>query len=383
MKKINKREFIKYSIMGVSFLYGRALLAQSKNYHNFFKKIKTMTDKPWKWSKEVYYYEKSGDTVICGVCPHNCTIKEGNGGFCNNKVNYKGTLYSIAYANPCSLNLDPIEKKPLLHFLPQSKSLSLAIAGCNFRCLNCQNWSISQVGPHETRNYEIWPEQLVKYARNNDASSISYTYSEPVVFYEYMYDAAKIAHENKIANVLVSNGYINEKPLRELCRYINAANIDLKSFDEKMHFNLTKGDLKHVLNTLKILREEKVWVEITNLIVPQWSDDFDTIKRMCEWLMNNNLGHFPLHFSRFSPMYKLTHLPSTPVSMLENAYKIAKDAGIKYVYIGNVPGHEAENTICPKCGKILILRKGYTNLENHITKNKCKFCGEPIDGVWT
>lgn len=381
MNKLTKRDFIKYSLTGACLWCAGRLFSQHKYLTPMFKPDQN-NDMPWKWSKEVFYYEKKDGAVICGVCPHNCLIKEGKGGFCNNKINYKGVLFSIGYGNPCSLNIDPIEKKPLLHFRPQTKSLSLAIAGCNFRCLNCQNWSISQVGPIETRNMELWPEQVVTYARKNKCDSVSFTYSEPVVFYEYMYDTAKIAHDKNLATVLVSNGYINEKPLRALAKLINAANIDLKSFDEKKHMELTRGELKHVLNTLKILKDEKVWVEITNLVVPQWSDDMDTIKRMCDWLVQNNLEHFPLHFSRFSPMYKLTHLPATPVSVLENAHKIAKEAGIKYVYIGNVPGHEYENTYCPKCKKVLIERRGYTNLTNHIEKGQCTFCKEKIDGVW-
>lgn len=381
MNKLTKREFIKYGLTGACLWCAGRLFSQHKYLTPMFKSGQN-NDMPWKWSKEVFYFEKKDGAVICGVCPHNCLINEGKGGFCNNKVNYKGTLYSIGYGNPCSLNIDPIEKKPLLHFMPQTKSLSLAIAGCNFRCLNCQNWSISQVGPHETRNMELWPEQVVTYARKNKCDSVSFTYSEPVVFYEHMYDTAKIAHEKNMATVLVSNGYINEKPLRALAKYISAANIDLKSFDEKKHMELTRGELKHVLNTLKVLKEEQVWVEITNLVVPQWSDDMDTIKRMCDWLVQNNLEHFPLHFSRFSPMYKLTHLPATPVSALEKAHKIAKEAGMKYVYIGNVPGHESENTFCPKCKKVLIERRGYTNLTNHIEKGQCAFCKEKIDGVW-
>jgi len=382
MKKISKRAFLKFSLLGAGLLCTHKIYAHSKFYNNMFSKLNTRADTPWKWSKEVFYYEKKGTSVICGVCPHKCIINEGKGGFCNNKVNYKGILYSIGYANPCSLNIDPIEKKPLLHFKPQTKSLSLAIAGCNFRCLNCQNWSISQVSPTETRNHELWPEQLVAYAKKNNCQSISYTYSEPVVFYEYMFDSAKLAHEKKIDNVLVSNGYINEKPLRDICKFIDAANIDLKIFDEKKHFDLTKGELKHVLNTLKILKQEKVWVEITNLVIPQWADDLDMIKRMCNWLYDNDLHHFPLHFSRFSPMYKLTHLPVTPVSVLENAHKIAKEAGIKYAYIGNVPGNKYGSTYCPKCDKLLIDRRGYNVLENNIEKSKCKFCSEKIDGVW-
>lgn len=384
MKKVSKREFLKYSLAGTCALCLGSMMSYPKSLSAMVKKLNNDTDKPWKWSKEVLFYTTKADgSVLCEVCPHNCIIKEGKGGFCNNKLNYNGKLFNIGYGNPCTLNVDPIEKKPLLHFLPQTKSLSLAVAGCNFRCLNCQNWSISQVSPAETRNFELWPEQVVAYALKNKCASISYTYAEPVVFWEYMYDIAVEARAKKIANVMVSNGYINEKPLRQIAKVIDAANIDLKSFDETKHFELTKGALKHVRNTIKILREENVWVEITNLVVPQWSDDMDTIKRMCDWLVEEGLGNVPLHFSRFSPMYKLTHLPMTPVSVLEQAHKTAKDAGVRFVYVGNVPGNDNENTFCPSCKRMLINRKGYTILENHVKNNACGFCKEKIEGVWS
>jgi len=382
MKNIHKRDFLKMALLGMGYIYGRPLLAKTQQLENISKKITTMNEKPWKWSTEVLYYEKKGTFTICKVCPHNCIIKPNEGGFCKNKVNYNGKLFSLAYGNPCTINIDPIEKKPMLHFKPQTITFSLAAAGCNFRCLNCQNWSISQFSPIETRNHDLSPQQIVEQALKNNCTSISYTYSEPVVFYEYMLEIAKKAKAKGIANVLVSNGYINEKPLRDLAPYLDAANIDLKTFDETKHFELTKGNLEHVLRTLKILNEAHVWVEITNLIIPQWSDDMDTIKRMCDWLVANNLEHFPLHFSRFSPMYKLTHLPATPISILEKAHAIAKTAGIKYVYIGNVPGHETENTVCSKCSKIIIERKGYTLIKNDIKNNACSFCNEKIDGVW-
>ena len=341
-----------------------------------------MDDKPWKWSKEVSYYEKKDDVVVCGICPHNCIIKQGRSGFCKNYVNYDGKLYLIGYGNPFTVSIDPIEKKPLFHFKPQTKTLSLAVAGCNFRCLNCQNWSISQVSCKDMKNLELWPDQVADLATKNNCKSVSFTYTEPTTFYEYMFDIACLVRDNNISNVMVSNGYINEKPLRSLAKYLDAANIDLKTFDADVHLKMTHGTLSPVLKTLKVLKEENVWIEITNLIVPQWSDDLHVIKLMCEWFAENGLSHYPLHFSRFSPMYKLTNIPVTPVSVLEKAYKIAKEAGIKYVYIGNVPGNKSENTYCPKCGKLLIEREGYTNFGNNMVKGKCGFCGEVIDGVW-
>jgi pyruvate formate lyase activating enzyme len=226
------------------------------------------------------------------------------------------------------------------------------------------------------------PEEVVKACLKSGSESIAYTYSEPTTFYEYAYDTAKLARDKNIRNVWKSNGYINEEPLRQLCKVLDGANIDLKTFDDATYAKLSSGKLAPVLRTLKVLREESVWLEITNLIIPTWTDNFDTIKRMCEWLCANGLSDAPLHFSRFTPLYKLSQLPSTPTSTLEQAYDIATKSGIQYVYVGNVGGHWAENTRCPKCKKIVVERSALTVLAIHMTQGKCKFCGEKIPGVW-
>ena len=215
------------------------------------------------------------------------------------------------------------------------------------------------------------------------SESIAYTYSEPTTFYEYAYDTAKLAREQKIHNVWKSNGFINEKPLRQLCKVLDAANIDLKIYDNEVYKKISSGKLAPVLKALKVFREEGVWLEVTNLIIPTWTDNFDTIKRMCEWLCKNGLSDAPLHFSRFTPLYKLSQLPPTPTSTLEKAHEVAKQAGIKYVYLGNIAGHRAENTYCHKCKKILIERQVYTILANNVVKGKCRFCAEKIPGVWS
>jgi pyruvate formate lyase activating enzyme len=303
-------------------------------------------------------------------------------GKCRNRLNYQGKLYSIAYGNPCAVHIDPIEKKPFFHFLPSTRAFSIAVAGCNFRCLNCQNWQISQVSPNETDNEEMMPADVVAQCQQSRCESIAYTYSEPITFYEYAYDTAKLARKKNIRNLWKSNGYINEQPLRTLCKVIDAANIDLKCFDDAVYAKLSGGRLEPVLRTLKVMKEEGVWLEITNLVVPSWSDDLNMIKRMCEWLYTNGLYDCPLHFSRFNPLYKLTQLPVTPVSALEQAREIALAAGLRYVYIGNVPGQKAENTYCHQCRKLIIERKGFTILRNHISKNRCAFCQESIPGVW-
>ncbi|OFX85668.1 MAG: AmmeMemoRadiSam system radical SAM enzyme [Bacteroidetes bacterium GWF2_33_16] len=380
-KKLNKRDFIKCGLLGTcAFALGtNNTFALTRSANSFFEK----SDEIWKWSKESKFYIQTARGVKCTLCPNECTIKEGDEGDCRSRINYKGKVYSIGYGNPCSINVDPIEKKPLYHFLPASRSYSLAVAGCNLACLNCQNWQISQVSPKDTRNYELMPEEVYKQAKEYKCLSISYTYSEPIVFYEYVIDSSKIAKQNGIKNVLVSAGYINDNPLRELTPFIDAANIDLKSFDNDIYNRLNGGELEPVLNTLKILKQEGVWLEITNLIVPQWTDDLDMIKRMCEWLYNNGFEDTPLHFSRFHPMYKLTHLPATSVSILNQAKDIATNSGLKYIYIGNVPSSDAQNTVCPKCKNIVVERKGFQILQKNLVNGKCKNCSTIIPGVWS
>ncbi|WP_016777615.1 AmmeMemoRadiSam system radical SAM enzyme [Anaerophaga thermohalophila] len=320
--------------------------------------------------------------IRCQLCPNKCTIKEGERGDCRTRINRSGELITLAYGNPCAVHIDPIEKKPLNHFIPGTTSFSIATGGCNLACLNCQNWQISQKAPDEVETVDMMPGSVVSAAKAQGCSSIAYTYTEPIVFYEYTDDTAKIAHEKGLRNVIVSAGYIEERPLREWCQNIDAANIDLKSFSDEIYQRLNAGTLQPVLNTLKVLKEEGVWVEITNLIVPQWTDDPEMIKKMCGWLVDKGFEDNPLHFSRFTPMYKLNRLPSTPLEILEKAHKIAREAGMKYVYIGNVPGHEAQDTYCPACRKKIIDRSGFRIRENHIVDGRCEFCGEPIAGVW-
>ncbi|MBL7138654.1 MAG: AmmeMemoRadiSam system radical SAM enzyme [Bacteroidales bacterium] len=336
-----------------------------------------------RYSKESTYYIVTPKGVKCQICPNQCILTEGKESICRTKVAIDEKLYTLAYGNPCSVHIDPIEKKPLFHFYPTSRSYSVAIAGCNLACLNCQNWEISQVSPRDTQNFDLFPEALVEEAAASGSLSIAYTYSEPIAFYEYTFDTAKIARGRGIKNVFVSNGFINEKPLRDLAVYLDGANINLKSFSEETYLKLNGGSLEPILRTLKILNEMGVWLEITNLIVPGWTDKPQMIKEMCTWLVDNGLEDNPLHFSRFFPLYKLTTLPFTPLSILEEAHGIAKEAGINYVYIGNVPNNKAENTYCPKCKKLLLERKGFTILENNIQNGKCKFCGTQIAGRWS
>lgn len=339
-------------------------------------------DKPWRWSREAMFYTPTARGMRCRLCPNECNIRPGETSQCRNRMNYNGKFYSIAYGNPCAVHVDPIEKKPLYHYLPGTKSFSIATAGCNFGCLNCQNWEISQSSPKDTRNAELFPEQVVDQAIKSGCRTIAYTYSEPITFYEYMYDTAGIAREKGIGNVLVSNGYINEEPLRQLAQRIDAANIDLKSFSNDIYLKLNAGTLEPVLTTLRILREMNVWVEITNLVIPTWADDYAMIRKMCQWLAGNSFTEVPLHFSRFFPLYKLTQLPQTPTSTLVKAKEIALSCGLKYVYIGNAALPGAADTLCPSCGKVVVERKGYNVSPVGLKDGKCSSCGSKINGVW-
>jgi len=333
--------------------------------------------------KEALFYEKLKDYLLqCRLCPRNCLINDGKRGFCGVRENRKGVLYTLSYAKPVAIHIDPIEKKPLFHFLPGSKAFSIATAGCNLRCKFCQNWEISQMLPEEVNFVYLEPEALIKKVKESGCSVIAYTYSEPTIFYEYMLEIAKAARKEGIKNVMHSSGYINEEPLRQLCKYLDAANIDLKGFSNEFYSKVSEATLEPVLNTLKVLKQEGVHLEITNLIVPGYNDSQDMLIKMCIWIKENLGSETPVHFSRFYPMYKLLALNPTPVETLESARKIAVDCGLKYVYIGNIPGHTYENTYCPRCKKMLIERKGYFVSVNSIVDGKCKFCGEKIDGVW-
>jgi pyruvate formate lyase activating enzyme len=383
-RKLTKREFMKLCCLGL----GGCALGFTRSgpwldSGGVFPGIALEDEGPGKWSKEALFYEAQGDAVQCLKCPHGCLLQPDELGICRNRLNYRGKLYSIAYGNPCAVHVDPIEKKPFFHFLPSTRAFSIAAAGCNLRCLNCQNWEISQISPRESQNIDLMPERVVEECVKIGCESIAYTYSEPTTFYEYALDTAVVARRQGIRNVLKSSGYINEAPLRKLCGVLDAANIDLKSFDERVYWELNGATLQPVLRTLKVIREEGVWLEITNLVIPTWTDNLDMIRKMCDWLCENGLRDSPIHFSRFTPMYKLNRLPSTPVATLDHALAIARESGMRYVYVGNVPGHRAENTFCHNCGRLVIERRGYVIISNEIKDGRCSFCNENIPGIWS
>lgn len=332
--------------------------------------------------KEAYFYERLENGLVrCGTCPNRCVLAPEKRGRCRSKLNIEGKLYSIAYGNPCAVNVDPVEKKPLFHFYPGTMAFSIAAAGCNFRCLNCQNWEISQTSPDKTRNYNLPPEEVVSLASRYKCHSIAYTYSEPSTFYEYMVDTSVAARKAGIRNIWVTNGYMSQKALNRLCEVIDAANIDLKTFSESIYMELNGGHLAPVLESLKTVHKRGVWLEITNLVIPTYNDNMEMVKKMCTWILENLGPDYPVHFSRFFPLYKLVHLPPTPEEVLVEARKLAIQAGLHHVYIGNIPGL-AGNTVCPGCRREVIQRRGYTILASHLNDGKCKFCQTSVSGRW-
>lgn len=331
--------------------------------------------------KEALYYNKLKDSSVqCLLCPKKCFIADGNYGFCHARKNIKGKLYSMVYGNASSVCIDPIEKKPLFHFLPGSSSLSIGTFGCNLACRHCQNWTISRATPPEAFE-EVSPELLVEKAIDSGCESISYTYNEPTIFYEYVLDTAKLAKKKKIKNVIVTNGFINQTPLKEQSRYIDAANVDLKAFNEKFYKEVCFAELKPVLETLKFLSKTKVWFEITNLIIPTKNDDFEEIRKMCEWIKEELGTNYPLHFSAFYPCYKMMNVPPTPSETLIKARKIALDVGLKHVYTGNIADIDGSTTYCPKCKKPMIKRINFSVTQNNLKNKRCS-CGYKLAGIW-
>jgi len=336
-----------------------------------------------------YYTPLDAGRIQCMLCPHGCEVAPGERGDCGVRENRGGTYYTLVYGNPCSGYdggmPDPIEKKPLFHFLPGTKAYSIACAGCNVRCLFCQNWQISQARPEQTHNFDLPPAGVVVNARKHECRSIAFTYSEPTVFYEYMYDTAKLGREQNIRSVMISNGYISAAPMQALCEHLGAVKIDLKAYTDEFYSKIVGGSLRHVLNTLKLLKEAGTWFEIVYLVIPTLNDNMPDIRSMCKWMADELGAMVPLHFTAFYPTYKLQNLPRTPAATLEAARNTAMAEGLKYVYVGNVwtrGGHDGESTWCHNCGKRIIHRSGYRIINTHITNGACEYCGAQIPGVW-
>jgi pyruvate formate lyase activating enzyme len=328
-------------------------------------------------------FEHPEKYVRCQLCARECILREGERGMCRARINDGGHLKSLVYGRPGAVHLDPIEKKPFFHFLPGSTAFSLGTTGCPLRCKFCQNWELSQARPEDYDIPYTPPERVVEVARQRSAPIIAFTYNEPTVFIEYLTDIARRARSNKKACVLVSCGFMQEEPLREMCDgLLDAVKIDLKGFSPEFYRNVCQAELQPVLRSIKQVSRSGVHLEIVNLVVPSLNDSEKMLTELVKWVVGEVGPDVPVHFTRFHPDYRLLNLSPTPVSTLERAYAIARTQGLHYPFVGNVPGHPGNNTYCPRCGKIVIARSGFFVTKVNLRDGCCEFCGEPIAGVW-
>ncbi len=327
--------------------------------------------------KEAMLYTREDTKVRCNVCAHRCLIPEDGFGICRTRQNIKGKLYTLIYAEASSVNADPIEKKPLYHFYPGSYAFSLGTISCNFQCRHCQNWSISTARVGDIPTFEITPEESVWRAKQNRCEGIAWTYNEPVIWFEYTYDSARLAKREGLYTVYVTNGYMSEAALDEIAPVLDAASVDVKAFSDSFYKRVCGARLEPVLETCERMIEKRIHLELVYLIIPGYNDSTEELKQFAEWVVGLNAST-PVHFSRFYPAYKMLDVPPTSTACLENAYKIAKDAGVEYVYLGNVPGHKYENTYCPECGELLIQRTNY-RVKRRIRDNRCPACGRELN----
>ena len=333
--------------------------------------------------REARFYEKLEHKKIrCKLCPRECVIDDHERGYCGVRENRGGTYYTLVYARPCTYHIDPIEKKPLFHFLPGSMAFSIATAGCNLNCKFCQNWEISQVTPEQVDSFYLPPHKVAEMAKDYNSLSIAYTYSEPTIFYEYMYDTAVKGKEKGIKSVVITAGFIEPDPIKELCQVVDAIKVDLKAFRQKYYTEIVHGELKPVLKAMETIASQGTWLEIVYLVVPTLNDNEKEIRDLAQFVREYLGSETPIHFTRFYPQYLLKNLPPTPISTLERCKAIADAEGLKYVYIGNVPGHPAENTYCPECGQLLIERTGFVVKQMNLKNGKCPKCGTKIPGYW-
>jgi pyruvate formate lyase activating enzyme len=333
--------------------------------------------------KEAMYYKKLADEKVrCYLCAHHCTIHQGKRGICGVRINKNGTLYSLVYGKLVSLNIDPIEKKPLFHFYPASSSFSIATVGCNFKCKHCQNYEISQYqhAHDDVPGENVSPEQVVDSADQTGCKSISYTYTEPTIFFEFADECARLAHIRGIKNVFVSNGYMGPEAARTIAPYLDAVNIDLKGGDE-FYKKICGARLRPVTETIQLMKELGIWVELTTLLIPSFNDSNEDLDAIIEFIHSVDPG-IPWHVSQFYPTFELLDLPRTPVETLKRAREKGFQKGLKYVYEGNVPREGAENTYCHNCNEILVERFGYRIINNSMKNGDCFKCHEKVDGIW-
>jgi pyruvate formate lyase activating enzyme len=330
-----------------------------------------------------WYKELEEGRVECQLCPQACTVADMERGMCGVRENRGGTYYTLVHGRACAVHVDPIEKKPFFHVMPGEKAFSFSTAGCNVECKFCQNWELSQFRPEQVEAYDLPPATLVEAAKRSGARLTAATYGEPVVYWEYVRDAAAAANAAGLKPVVVSNGFIQEQPLRDVLPLLSAVKVDLKSFREQFYREQVRGKLEPVLKSLQIIHEAGVWLEIVVLLVPTLNDSAAEITDMTRWIAATLGPDVPIHFTRFHPTYRLTDLPPTPVATLERAWDIASGAGLHYVYLGNVPGHPGENTVCPGCGGIVIRRMGFQVLQNNLKDGACPGCHRRIPGLWS
>lgn len=331
-----------------------------------------------------FYRREEGTTVACELCFRGCRIRDGEAGFCRNRVNHAGVLSSTVYGRPSAVNVEPVEKEPMHHFLPGTNILCIGTASCNFRCRFCHNWHLSQRSLEEVRHaLDIDPGAMTGRARSAAVPAVSFTYNEPTVFYEYMYDIAALAHETGLRTIMHTNGGMNPRPLRALLRHMDGATVDLKAWSKEFYADICGARRDPVLETLTIIREEGAWLEIVNLVLPDHNDAPHEIRAMCRWIRRELGEATPLHFSRFHPTYRMTHLSPTPVATLERCRELALAEGLHYVSIGNVPGHPANSTYCPGCGVQIITRHHFTVTRIAVDDGCCAHCGRAIPGVWS
>lgn len=375
---LSRREFCEYGLL--------SWLAASASFTVLGSAAQALTaiDGTADLHKAMFYKRLRNGRVQCLLCPNRCIRSHGESGKCRVRANRQGEYYSLVYGKPSVIALDEVAKCPLNHFELPEKVFSIATAGCNLSCLYCQNWEFSQSGPDQvSKVYNLMPRDVVSKAIQNNAAAIAYFYTEPTIYYEYMIDIAKIAHDKGIKNIMVTAGYINTEPLRKLLPHLDAVVLGLKGWNKQYYQKYIGGELKHVINTVETLAsQDRTWWEVVNLIVPSLNDNMDDIAAMSHWLYQIAGPTRPLHFTRFRAEYKLRRLPKTPAATLTAARNIAMQAGLQYVYAGNMPGHDGANTFCPKCKKMIVERFGFTVTDKKIDNGRCVYCGHKIEGVW-
>lgn len=334
--------------------------------------------------KEAFLYERlAQDRVRCNLCSHHCIISDGKSGVCRVRKNIGGTLFSLVYGRAISLNVDPVEKKPLYHFYPGSAAYSIATLGCNFHCQWCQNWQISQAADEQDliTGREIAPNQIVALALETGSRSIAYTYTEPTIFFEYTFDTARLSHQAGLANIYVTNGYMSQEMLEMFDPYLDAANVDLKAFREKTYHHYVGAGLQPILDNMKLMKKLGIWLEVTTLVIPGINDNPSELRDAAQFVAQELGPETPWHISRFYPAYKMTNIPPTPLATLQQAKQIGLEEGLKFVYLGNVSIEGSNDTFCPNCGRALIQRYGLGVIFNRIKVDQCPACGEPIAGI--